>query len=348
MVPVKKSIKIALILAVCIVLVVALVAGFVLIPRHGGRISSNTWYGEESYDREQVQALKKESGKPFQILMLTDLQLDVPFKSKKYLKSSIQEMVDQNKPDLIVLAGDNVAGVLMHFHIKTVVSILEDLGVPWAVVFGNHDREFGNNLNYHAELFLNAENCLFEVGPASVDGLGNYVINIEEEGKVVYSLFLMDSHGEIVTETEKYFDTLRGSQVQWYQDNVAAIRAQEGRDVPSMMFSHIPVPEYRLAYNLAESGSDQATLLAGRRNEDESTARDNSGFFDAFRENGGTHLFVGHDHTNNYSVKYRDVVMTFGTKTGDYSGHLENQTGGLLISIGEDVKIQHLNIPQNK
>lgn len=344
----RKTFKIVLISILCLFLVVALIAGFVLIPRHGSRISSNTWYGAESYDREKVQVLEKESGQPFKILMLTDLQLDVPFKSKAYLKSSIQSMVDQNKPDLIVLTGDNVAGVLMHFHIKTVVSILESLGVPWAVVFGNHDREFGNNLNYQAEQFLNAENCLFEPGPASVDGLGNYVINIEEEGRVVYSLFMMDSHGEIVTETEKYFDTLRDSQVRWYQDNVAAIRAQEGRAVPSMMFCHIPVPEYRIAYNLAGGGSDQAAILSGVRNEDECTARDNSGFFDVFRKNGGTHLFAGHDHTNNYSVRYQGVVMTYGTKTGDYSGHLETQMGGTLITIGDGVTVEQLIIPYNK
>ena len=334
----------------CIFLIVVLVAGFILMPRHGSRISAPMWYGVESYDAETVQTLQKEEGKPFKILQLTDLQLDVPFKDKTYLRSSIEKMVTENDPDLIVLTGDNVAGVLMHFHIDTVVSLMDSFGIPWAVVFGNHDREFGNNLNYQAQKFLDAEHCLFDVGPASVDGLGNYVIQVEENGHAVYSLFMLDSHGEIYTDTEKYFDALKPSQVQWYADNVEAIRQQEGHTVPSMAFFHIPVPEYHIAYNLAESGSDEAELLAGTRRENECVSRDNSGFFDVFRENGGTHMFAGHDHTNNYIVRYQGVTLAYGTKTGDYSGYDENSLGGTLITIGNadtdySVTVEHLPVP---
>lgn len=193
-------------------------------------------------------------------------------------------------------------------------------------------------------------NVLFDVGPASVDGLGNYVIQVEENGHAVYSLFMLDSHGEIYTDTEKYFDALKPSQVQWYADNVEAIRQQEGHTVPSMAFFHIPVPEYHIAYNLAESGSDEAELLAGTRRENECVSRDNSGFFDVFRENGGTHMFAGRDHTNNYIVRYQGVTLAYGTKTGDYSGYDETSLGGTLIAIGNagtdySVTVEHLPVP---
>ena len=122
----------------------------------------------------------------------------------------------------------------MHFHIKTIVSIIDSYDIPWAVVFGNHDREFGNNLYYQAEQFMEAENCLFEVGPSNVDGLGNYVINVTENGHAVYSLFMIDSQSEIVTDTEKYFDNIHKNQIQWYKDNVDAISEIEGHQVPAV------------------------------------------------------------------------------------------------------------------
>ena len=343
----RKSFKTALKVILSLLLVVVLVALYILVPRHGSKIESEEWKGKESYNPQAVQTLTKEEGQPFKILMLSDLQLDVPFKNKDYLKSSIDKLVKDNNPDLIVLAGDNVAGVLMHFHIKTVVSIIDSYDIPWAVVFGNHDREFGNNLYYQAKQFMNAENCLFEVGPSNVDGLGNYVINVTENGHAVYSLFMIDSQSEIVTDTDKYFDNIHENQIQWYKDNVDAISEIEGHKVPSMAFFHIPVPEYKTAFDLAESGSNEAKILYGVRNEGECVPRDNSGFFDVFRENGGTHMFAAHDHGNNYSVEYKDVVLTYGTKTGDYSGHREDQMGGTLITINNDysVTIDQIIIP---
>lgn len=341
--------KKVLISLLCILIVVLSVAGFLLIPRHGKVIESAEWQGANSFDMTKIQTLKKENGKDFKILQLTDLQLDVPFKNKDYLKNSIDEMIKENNPDLIVLTGDNVAGVFMHFHIKTVVNIIDSYNIPWAVVFGNHDREFGNNLYYQAKQFNDAKNCLFEVGPSNLEGLGNYVINIEEDGTPVYSLFMIDSNSEIVKkengETIKYFDYIYPNQIEWYKDNVDGITKAVGHEVPSMSFFHIPVPEYKTALDLAEAGSADAHFISGEKREDPCIPKDNSGFFEVFKSNGGTHMFAGHDHGNNAIVEYQGVVMSYGTKTGDYSGHYDDKMGGTLITINDEVSVEHIIKP---
>ncbi len=49
-----------------------------------------------------------------------------------------------------------------------------------------------------------------------------------------------------------------------------------------------------------------------------------------------THVFVGHDHVNDYSVNYRGVTLTYGVKSSRQIYYDENMIGGTLISIATD------------
>ena len=49
-----------------------------------------------------------------------------------------------------------------------------------------------------------------------------------------------------------------------------------------------------------------------------------------------TSIIYGHNHRNNYSVKYRDVTLSFGTKTGKTSYHDEDLIGGNVYTLKSD------------
>lgn len=336
----KVFITITAVLAVFIALV-----GFLLIPRVGKKPDDYKWNGKESFDINNIQVVNKEKDEPFTILQLTDPQLFLPFQDTKQLKNYVDTLVNNNEPDLITVTGDLVAGVFTHFQINDMIKIFDSYGIPWAPVFGNHDRELNASLYYQSKKFGEAEHCLFQEGPNNIHGIGNYVINVVEENKIVYSLYMMDSNenrdysvnGEIV----KGMDYIYPDQIQWYEDNVNSINKIAGYNVPSMAFFHIPLPEYLIAYELAEKGSSEATLIGGVKREGVGAPMENTGFFDKMLQLGSTkHVFVGHDHINNFTVVYKGIYLTYGVKLGEFSSHDRDIIGGTIITVADEVTIE--------
>lgn len=324
---------------------------YLFVPRPGKPQDTSAWQGEESFDIEKISVLEKQEGKAFKILQLTDTQLDVP-RSTEYLKSSIDTLVEQAKPDLIVLTGDMTAGVFTHFHVNTLIDILDSYKIPWAPVFGNHDRELNANLYYQSKQFSKSEYCLFKEGPANVQGVGNYVINVKEGEKYVYSLFMIDSNAnrKYIVDGEEVdgYDYIYPSQIEWYADNVNKISQEAGKIVPSIAFFHIPLPEFATAFDMATEGNKDAELLYGVKKEGVCCPLENTHLFDKMVElKSTTNICVGHDHVNDYVVKYKGITMSYGLKTGDFSYYDEERNGGTVISIDDDgVTLENINVAE--
>ena len=71
------------------------------------------WSKESKFTQESYIAVEKTPGKDFVILNLTDIQLgeeNVFAKEGEYTKELITKLVNENKPDLITLSGDNAWG----------------------------------------------------------------------------------------------------------------------------------------------------------------------------------------------------------------------------------------------
>ena len=81
----------------------------------------------------------------FKILILSDIQdTDTPQKESMAL---LNAAIDAAKPDFIVLLGDNIAGWWKGVDaeatkraVDTVAKPIDDRGIPFALVFGNHDH----------------------------------------------------------------------------------------------------------------------------------------------------------------------------------------------------------------
>ncbi|MBN2650823.1 MAG: metallophosphoesterase [Spirochaetales bacterium] len=294
------------------------------------------------------------SGKSeFKILQLADIQLSVAGDAK--MKASfelIEALVKNSQPDLIVLTGDNSAGNDGKKVLEAKIPFLDSLNVPYAAVFGNHDAEGGAREEL-AEYYINGKNCLFKVGPTNIEGVGNYVVNLVQDEKIAYSLYMLDSNRyrnySLKDKINSYwkakgnYDYIYPNQIAWYAYNVRKINELNGSLVNSLAFFHIAVPEFR-AYKKA--AAEDIIIPQEKGGEPVCNPWINTGFFDVMKELGSTKgAFVGHDHINNYVFKYQGIILGYGLKTGTGSYHDKDLQGGTLITLKnnfKNIEVKHL------
>lgn len=90
----------------------------------------------------------------------------------------------------------------------------------------------------------------------------------------------------------------RFSQIDWF------IAENKRHPYPSLLFLHIPLPEY----NDALKGK-----IFGEKHEDICSPRLNSGLFTALKESGQViGVFAGHDHENDFIGTYYDIALGYG------------------------------------
>lgn len=334
----SKVVKRIIISAILVVVLLGTIAMVILVPRKIGHYPDDTWYGTKSFDINKIDKMQKTKDKDFVILAITDLQFDDPFKSKKQVKADLKKMVEHSKADMIVTVGDNFAGIFNHFHVTAFVKLMDELGLPWAPIFGNHERDFNADLRYLAKEMQKSKLCMFKSGPTNIDGVGNYVINIEEDNTIINSLVLMDSNEEIFLKDSKnkrvgaYYESPRHNQVEWYKDNISKIEETAGKKVPSILFTHTPLPEFKTAYDLYKKGSDEVRFIGGEGIV--GGGEINYGLFDAALALGSTkQMFFGHEHENTLALEYKGIELAFTVKTGNFSSYVEGKTGATTITI---------------
>lgn len=285
----------------------------------------------------------------FKILNLTDIQLyanNINSSVGIDARKTIDKLVEQEKPDLITVTGDIIDVFDDGSSLPIICEHLNSFGIPWAPVLGNHDGEHKDmDRNSIGSIFAQYSNCLFDVG--TVDGHGNYLINIAEKDSLVYSLYMMDTHNYTTIDgvySTKYYDGLHENQIQWFKDSVAATNTLAGKNVPSMTFFHIPVPEINDAYANWEASGFSEEIGFGVKKETSCPSVHNLGFFDVAKENGTTHMIFGHDHKNAFMTKYEGVWMGYGLKTGRGSYIDQSLNGGTVITINADNSVSIKNV----
>ena len=215
----------------------------------------------------------------------------------------IETILDDEKPDLVVLSGDQVEGPAAPDTQTTLFKLVApfiEREIPYAAIFGNHDDEGARSLSRSAQMSIlsTLPFSLSQSGPESLAGVGNYYVEVLGHSSSDHSaltIYLLDSHG--LTPDEKAFkgyDWLKENQISWFRDTARGLKRQHGKYSHihmDMAFIHIPLPEY----------ADQENLIRGGRGREHVTAPGyNSHFYDALAEEGVVALGCGHDHVNDY------------------------------------------------
>lgn len=251
----------------------------------------------------------------FKIVQFTDIHWQ--WGNEKDLQSAklMGEILDLERPDLVVLTGDSISGK----DLKTTKAYenaysnltrpIVERGIPWGAVFGNHDDEGCMSRNDQMALMQNIPCCLAQPGPADIDGVGNYTLCLyDPSGSHVKNvLYMIDSLGYAPKDIEGYAWISR-KQINWFVQQAKAFEKQHGEKLPSLVFFHIPIPEYNQVFDEKSSGVKQ---------EDVCCSKINSGFFAALLEAGSVAgTFVGHDHVNDYEGDLFGIRLCYGRATG--------------------------------
>lgn len=250
----------------------------------------------------------------FKILFVADIQ-DTPSMAPA-IKDYLKEICLSETPDLIVLGGDNIASscgkaatqliaeLQVRKAINNFMSIFEELGIPVATVFGNHDGE--RMVSKETQMKYYSRYSVF-VGydeGAEIYGCGNYNLPIlsSDGSKTAYNLWFFDSN--MYDKEIEGLDYVRENQVANYVKISNELKAANGGvPVPSMAFQHIAVSEIHEA---VENGE----MLFGEYNEKPDCGAVKSSQFEAMLAQGDVKaMFFGHNHANTFGVRYKGIDL---------------------------------------
>jgi 3',5'-cyclic AMP phosphodiesterase CpdA len=277
--------------------------------------------------------LKFRDEQTFTIVQLTDVHWHNGEPEDLLSRRLMEMVVEKEKPDLVALTGDIVAGggcKDARRSLQQVVEVFEERKIPWAMVFGNHDDEGDASREALMEVQTACAMSLSEPGPSDIFGVGNYILRIHsaQANRIAAALYFIDSGGYAQTSVGGY-DWIKRDQIEWYISESRALTAAAGKPLPALAFFHIPIPEYDEVWDFH--------ACYGVKYENVCAPRINTGFFAAMHEMGdvmGT--FVGHDHINDYWGDLHGIRLCYGRGSG-YNTYGRNgfQRGGRIIRLKE-------------
>ena len=310
-----------------------------------------------TYDAESGVYTLRSENKDFRILQLTDIHICGSLSTVLTDRASFDAcyaMIREAQPDLIIVTGDIAYTIPIQtfsrdnlLPIYQFCTFMNNTGIPWAMVYGNHDTEAAAGCTaeelsrLYREYFQRQPDCpmLYADVQPEIYGRYNQYLRIENpDGSLNRLLFLIDSNDYVQGIDAKKYDSVHEDQIAWYEETIDAVSAQEGRLVPSFVFMHIPFRAYADAYEALQSGSEEAEYLFGKNEESVSCPDHDTGFFDSIVAKGSTEaVFVGHDHVNYLGVKYRGVDLVY-SKSIDYIAYpkiskMTAQRGATLITL---------------
>lgn len=266
----------------------------------------------------------------------------------------INAALDREEPDLVVYSGDQIWGKGFRGNAAEVERVLRELtkpvtdrGIPFAVCFGNHDRQVGIDNEAQFEIYKKIPGFIGESAPET-DGVGNCVIEIKDGEKPVFLLYLIDSHSSLKIG----YDNVHQNQIDWYRKTRDQYEEKYGHVIPSIVIQHIPVCEvFELLLQVKKStkGSVQGFRThakewfvlnpkrvnkGGFMKESPADPQENSGEFAAFKEKGDVvGLYFGHDHNNSFNgdIDGIDVGYTQGAGFHVYGPGLDRGVRSIVL-----------------
>ncbi|KAL8742545.1 MAG: hypothetical protein Q9190_004982 [Brigantiaea leucoxantha] len=164
-------------------------------------------------------------------------------------------VLDSEKPDLAVLSGDQVNGETAPDAQSAVYKFAEMFikrEIPFATIFGNHDDEGSLGRSALMQLTQSLPFSLSLPGPSSVEGTGNYYVEVLARRNSKHSaltLYFLDTHGYSPDEQQfRGYDWLKKSQIDWFKSTSQTLKTKRSHTDYKhrhldMAFIHIPLPE---------------------------------------------------------------------------------------------------------
>lgn len=287
--------------------------------------------------REYPPLMFDENGE-FTVLHLTDFHEYMLIEGKNFaditlvdnlkprLTQFIEACLEEVKPDLVVLGGDNIFGLsavaefmdtpISIMTYRAIAELFEEHKQYWTLTFGNHDSESVlDKIDYLNEVvkydyfiggtedekYFSAKVFPTDtvIGNSHADYyVGNYSIPVYDETgtQIAYNIFVLDSGSYTLTPpADVPYLSITREQTDWYLSESEKLEQESGHIVPAVMFSHIPFAEMEDAYNAGNYlGGEEAGWML-------STIP--SPIYDAILKRGDVKgVFFGHMHGSDVTV----------------------------------------------
>ena len=257
----------------------------------------------------------------FKIMQLADTHIR-PGMMQEHL-DFIDKMIedkDKQKPDLIIHTGDSIIEASKEDYIK-MFDYFDSKKIPWTLLFGNHEARALFTMDWLTGELNRRHNetgyCQFvNYADDNVHGDCNFAINLVDSSlKVKHQIICIDSNR--YRDDYYIWDYIRPDQIEWYENLVNyTTKENNGVVVPSYIYTHIPIPEYKEAWE--HRYDEGAEFDGGICYDDVKPAKVNSGLFKKMKElNSTIYITCGHEHANNFKVKYQGINFCYGIKSAD-------------------------------
>lgn len=266
----------------------------------------------------------------FKIVQITDLHYKLGVKASEQGLACVREMVETEKPDLVVVTGDIIYSAPADSTLSVVLKTFAKLGVPFCMTFGNHDYDFKTPAVALYNQMQKTPNCVMPVlqGKNTDYSLPILSSNGKRTAAVLYCI---DTHNKPAIGGIGGYQWISHNQITWYRQRSTVYKQKNGgKPVPSLAFLHIPLPEFNYA-----TANTQCPMYGSRLEKAYSPSL-NSGMFASIKEMGDIMgVFCGHDHDNDYAVSYFNVLLAHGRFSGGNTEYNHLKRGARVIVLKE-------------
>lgn len=305
---------------------------------------------EESTFAAEKLRFRRDGG--FRILMMSDIQETLSPDPRTL--PAMHALVERVQPDLVVLGGDNCNGLVLQSeeelraYLDIFTAPMEERGIPWIHVFGNHDHDIPMDPIARTKLYEAYPHC-FSGHTEGMHGVTNYMLPIyaSEEDRVAYAVWGLDTGNEIGQTgipadhvargmrgpgNDGMWDMLHFDQLMWYWNTSSALEAQWGRKIPGTMFMHIAPWEFQYIVDNPEKTGAEGSMA-----EHMSLGAFNSGLFAAVLQRGDIRCIAcGHSHEDCFAGEFCGVTLCLDACAGYSPYGIDGIRGGRVFEIRED------------
>ena len=295
----------------------------------------------------------------FKICCFSDLHETADFDPRSY--AALDGIIAREQPDLVLLGGDIWNGALdrpieeLRAFLDVFTRPMEERGIPWAHVMGNHDHDYAFGDDAYQALFESYPHCVsaHTCPTDGVDGVTNFVLPIRsaDDSLIAFAVWGLDTHilsdglilrngvnlrqghrvSQPVTGTS-HWDFVHFNQLRWYYDTSEALERQNGAPIDALMLLHAAPLEYGICMNNPSEtkldGDVQETLFSGSLN---------SGLLATVLQRGDVRAMVcGHMHANTFAAEYCGVKLCFDGSIGFKTGGKDALRGGRVFELCEN------------
>lgn len=288
----------------------------------------------------------------FKILLFGDIHETGDFRTNpkfKDMRKLMNAALDEYKPDLCVLLGDNCDDDVLaqsgeeEFR-KMLIAVCEPIinrNIPYALILGNHEHDFKLE-DKIVEIYRNTYGCITRNEEPGITGAANWkdIIYSSDGETPKFCLWFIDSNNVCCDRALSHYDYVHHDQIRWFERESAKLRELNGgKPMPSFVFQHTPVPEeyqlmrkarfWELPWSAKGYGvhSKHRYVLkkgaTGYLGEGPCSPDVNSGQFASWKKVGGVlGAFFGHDHLNDMSG-YVDGIFLAQHKTAGFRAYTD-------------------------